>query len=293
MRRSRTQHGFALLAFVLALTVVAFSLVLGYSGTLTRRQTEALPTAQRTYLDGLQQALQQVYWLRATTAASGDVAQWRAFAPDEDVLALTHTAARWDVRAAVSEPLADAMGAPYQRIALWLPAETDAENPPDLELFRATGQWRACIRPTPCADTLVALVDGQPLQRALRAQAHARLARAAYKLQAYFKARTLQNPERNMAVNYFRNPRGGADCPSVPPAPDLGCLDTYRPIALDDPIAVRANLTGEDLASPWGESLEASNLQDSETQRPPFSMVLRVPLKGTADDLHVTALQPF
>lgn len=297
MQGSRAQAGFALLAFVLALSVVAFSFVLGYSVNLTRQQADAQPRAQQAYLQGLQDTLLQVYRERAThpvePATPAAVAQWRAFGPDEDALALASATLRWGVRAAISEPQPDGQGAPYQRIALWLPLETEAENPPDIEHFRATGQWRGCTKPAPCVEPPFVLVDGQLVQRVLHAQAQERLMRVAQKLQAYFKARMLQNPERNVAVNYFRNPRGGTACPSTPPAPELRCLDTYRPLGAADPVAVHANLVAADLVSPWGEPLQASNLQDSETVRPPFSMALRVQVKGTAEYLRAIALQPF
>lgn len=291
MFRATTQRGFALLAFVLALAVVAFSFVLGYSVNLTREQAAALPEAQRAYLADVRAQLLVLYRERARTA-SQTTSQWRAVAADENVLATVNAPLRWGAQATISEPLPDEQGAPYQRIVVWLPTDTDAENPPDLETFRATGQWRSCAEPAPCAERPFVIVDGQALQRELRAQAQERLMRAAYKLQAYFKARVLQDPERPMNVNYFRNPRGGA-CPAAPVAPDFGCINEYRALAAGDPVAVHANLLAEDLVSPWGEPVEVSNLLDSESARAPFSMALRVPVKGTERYLRVLALQPF
>lgn len=285
-------RGFALLAFVLAVSVAALGIVLGYSSLLTREQADALPDAQQAYLAELASRAERIYRERATTSAgmTMQVQQWRAFADKEDVLALVESAPRWGVQGAVSAPIADAHGAPYQRIAFWLPTTTDSVNPPDREAFETTGQWVSCEEESPCEERLVVLLDGQTLQRELRAQAKARLLTVAHKLQGYFKARVLQDPERSIALNYFRNPRGGL-CPTTPVAPDLGCLDVYQPANAS--FVLHTNLAADELVSPWGEPLEFSNLADSETARPPFSMAIRTPVKGTTEYLQAFALQPL
>jgi hypothetical protein len=289
---AKRSGGFALLAFVLAVSVAALGIVLGYASLLTREQADALPATQQAYLEELARRVEHIYRERATTGVGTtmQLQQWRAFGEGEDVLALVESSPRWDVQATVTEPLADAHGAPYQRVVLWLPTQSDAVNPPNLEQFQATGEWVSCTKASPCDTRALVAVDGQALQRELRMRARERLAVVAYKLQSYFKARVLQDPERSIALNYFRNPRGGS-CPTTPVAPDLGCLDTYQvPSAT---FAQRANLTAEDLVSPWGEAVEVSNLQDSETQRAPFTMAVRAPVKGTTEYLQVFALQPM
>lgn len=292
--RAGAKHakGFALLAFVLAVSVAALGIVLGYSSLLTREQADALPDAQRAYLAELAIRAEHIYRERATTSAGAtmQIQQWRAFADKEDVLALVESAPRWGVRGAVSAPIADAHGAPYQRIVFWLPTASDGVNPPNLEAFRSTGQWVSCEEASPCDERPFVLLDGQTLQRELRAQARARLIVVAYKLQAYFKSRVLQDPERNIALNYFRNPRGGM-CPTTAVAPDLGCLDIYQPASAS--FALYTNLSADELVSPWGEPLEFSNLADSESAHPPFSMAIRIPVKGTTEYLHAFALQPL
>lgn len=274
---SRPQQGFGLLIFVIVTAVIAFSLVVGYTGVLTKSQANRLQATQSDYLSEVRTQVMAFY-------------QRKAFALDQqsmsnpvsvnDLLAGALVRKRFGLQAALSDVLSLPDGVRYRRIAVWLPSDTDTDNPPDLSSFTQTGKFVSCTNlGSPCADRQMAVFDSIDLERELQKETQARLRHIALKAQAYFKARTLQDPERNISVNYFR-PLANI---CTPRDMELECLDIYTPLSVPaiggalvpSRTASTLGLTGAELVSAWGLPIEASNVQDAVTDDTPFTMVFR------------------
>jgi hypothetical protein len=259
------QQGFGLLVFVLLLAAIAFFVVVAYAGILTRQVANELPRKKQ---EALLQAMEQVrgYW-RANAInldAPGSTLTAQALV-DNAGLSL-----RYGMQAEVSNLLSK-NGTTYRKVLLYSQATDDAA-PLDLARFRTTGEINPCPIATDCGWHWAVFDSFNEIHQGYSSEALSRLRRVAFKAQAYFKARNLQDPERNISVNYFRSPSG--NCVVLPQ--DLGCADTYTPLVELPQMVKNLGLSAEELYSPWGTPIEASNLQDSETTELPFTMAFRV-----------------
>lgn len=271
------QQGFGLLAFVLATAVVAFSLVVGYSGTMVRQHYNSLQQRNEAWLKEQEDAIRSLWREEAFRIDQASASNPYTV---EDILKAASVNLRWEAQARLSRVLTEGEFS-YRVLVLYLPSESDVTNPPNLAQFELTGVFQPCSNmAAECAPRQFVLISSYDLQKELTREAQARLNKVAYRAQAHFKARMLLDPERNVGVNYFRKPSGS--CVASPA--DLDCLDTYTPLASQtpggwsvSPTAKALQLTDEELVSPWGQPIEASNLLDSETTAPPFTMAFRVP----------------
>lgn len=287
------QQGFGLLILVIATGIVAFSIVVGYSGMMTRKEVNDLPVRRAQRVDEAIAALdrmwpQRAYQLDDTSAANA--------AATQDVLDLAGIQLRGGAQAELSKVQTIASeGIAWRAVVVYYPSETDSTNPPDIAGFVNTGKFSTCIDASSlCAERVFRVFNSAEAERALAKETSARLVKVASKAQSYFKARQLQDPERNYSVDYFRKPLGGCETLQQ----DLGCMDTYTPLAaLASPgvysshrAAVAIGLTDEDLFTAWGQPIEASNLLDSSTNDAPFSMSFRA-RKPMGGYIYMKALQ--
>lgn len=278
MRRPspQRQQGFGLLVFVIITSVIAFSLVIGYSGVLTRSQANKLESAQKAYLEETQTQLLSLY---ARNAYFIDQVSMSNTATVEQLLTGANVRMRYGLQAALSRVLTSTDGLPYRVVAIWLPTEADGTNPPDLNTFISTGKFNSCSNMSDGCPTRQYLVfDSLDIERNLQKQTVAHLTRIALKAQSYFKARLLLDPEKNVSINYFRAPTG--TCAAMDD--DLECLDTYTPLTQVQAGALtltrtaqNLRLSNEELLSGWGLPIEASNLTDSVTDDSPYTMAFR------------------
>lgn len=287
------QQGFGLLSFVVITSVVSLTLVLGYAGLLTRKVANELFSSQQKYAE---QVALQIEELWPQYAGQLDSPVLGASVTAEDLLRTAGVSLQSGARVALSDVLSlPAEGLTYRAVVVYLPSETDESNPPDLERFRLTGEFRSCSDETAfCGDRAFFVYTSLQAERDLIRETQLRLNKVASKAQSYFKARMLQDVERNIDVNYFRRPFGGCEVVEV----DLGCADVYEPLVQVDPLAgatrtrmaAQLSLTDEELYSAWGQPLEASNLQDSVTDASPFSMSFRA-RKPNGDYISIKAVQ--
>lgn len=279
------QQGFGLLSFVVISAIVAFTLVVGYSANMTRKQVLDLLPRQNSHLDASMQLIEQMWAQRAYELDYASPSNDRNV---DEVLQWSGVHRRGGMLAAMSSVMSlPAEGIAYRSVVLYYPSETDDVNPPDIDHFKATGEFKSCANETAdCAARVFRVFNSIDVERALAKETVARLNRVAQKAQSYFKARMLQDPERNISVNYFRRPMG--ECEVFPI--DLGCVDTYQGlVTMSGPttytrgrLAINLGLNDEELFSAWGHPIEVSNLQDSSTVAAPFSMAFRArkPLGG-------------
>ncbi len=270
------ERGFGLLAFVLLTAIVAFTLVVGYAGVMTRKEASRVPARQEAYLRQVALQVEQAWRASAYVYdAPGPSNSLTA----EQVLTAAGVVPQYGLQAALSN-VRVSDGIAYRSLVVYLPAETDESNPPNLASFRSTGEFQSCSNTSQeCATRSFLVFSSLDLQRELTKETQARLNKLAFKAQGYFKARMLLDPERNVSVNYFRKPMGACEVMDN----DLGCMDTYQPlVVLGGPssysrtrMATALGLTDEELFSAWGYPIEASNLQDSVTDDAPYTMAFR------------------
>lgn len=274
------QQGFGLLSFVVVTSIVALSLVLGYSGILTRKVANELLSTQAKYVKDVAGQIEAMWPQYAGRLDDVNMAVNTATAADVVRLAGVNLKpfAFVEMSSVLTVP---SEGLSYRNVVVYLAAETDEANPPELDQFRATGVFQSCTdMAAPCADRVFHVFSSLELERDMAREARSRLNKVASKAQSYFKARMLQDVERNIDVNYFRRPNGACEVQPM----DLGCVDTYQPLATANPLggtdltrmAINLGYNDEELFSPWGDAIEASNLQDSETGATPFTMSFRV-----------------
>lgn len=294
------QRGAALLAFTVALAIVTFTIVMAYSVSSAKRQVASLDANQTAYLTDVRAKLTAAYIANALTidADSG----WKAVSDGKTMLALAGVVPRWGLEAKISDPISRE-GVKYRVIAAYLPFEADDPSAAEEPVMTADGTFKPC--PANTADCLsrrkyVVVADGFAVQRENAKKALAQLEQLTFNAQAFFKAKTMLDPEHNVSVNYFRPPYGGCD----PIAEQLPCLESPMPIFSVSP-AIRQGNTEQSMAellglpnspvlNPWGLPVEACNGQfctDASTGKganwnpqygPPYSMVFltRTPWGG-------------
>ena len=272
----RSQRGAGLLFFVVALGIVAFSFVLGYAGILSRKQANSLVSDRSAYL---RQVVERVAMVWPQHAMEYDDATSAVPLSAQSVVQEAGIESRYGVQFAVSNVLIDAgSGLAYRTFVAYLPSEADGATGFDETKFMATGVAPTCTE-AQCAFNEVLTFSSLDIERDMYRLTSERLNKAALKAQAYFKARMLSDPEKNISVNYFRKPQG--ECVVSPI--DLGCLDSYTPLSslaapgqtMASQAAVNLGLGAPELMSAWGQPLEASNLEDASTTEAPFTMSFR------------------
>lgn len=279
------QQGFGLLTFVILTAMVVLAMVSGYSGLLTQQAANALVATQQKYLLDMSATLDTVWDQHAAMLDDPSPSNTVTAA---QVLQLAGISPRHGATLVLSNVMVSAAdNVAFRYAALYLPAETDATNPPDLAHFMATGEFRTCIDPdAECAERQFRVFSSLDAQRELSTETHRRLKKVAAKAQTYFKARMLQDPERSIDINYFRRPSGTC---YVSGSMDLDCLDNYTPL-VGTRAAQALGLSDEELYTAWGAPIEASNLQDSNTGATPFSMAFRA-RRPLGDFMTVRAVQ--
>lgn len=290
------QRGVALLAFTVALAIVSFTIVMAYSVSSAKQQVAALEANQTAYLTDVRQKLTVAYAANAATIDSDSAIT------SDNVLAFAGIVPRWGLEAKISAPLARE-GIKYRVIAAYLPYEADDPAAESAPRFESDGTFTPCPSNTAdCKKRLkyVVVSDGFAIQRDNAKKALAQLEQLTLNAQAYFKAKTMLDPEHNVSVNYFRPPYGGCS----PIAEQLPCIDAPAPIFGVNPAIRQSNaeqsmaellgLPNAPVLNPWGLPVEACNgpfCVDTATGKgvnwepvlgPPYSMVFltRTPWGG-------------
>jgi hypothetical protein len=296
----RRQSGAALLAFTVALAIVTFTIVMAYSISSAKHQVAALDANQDAYMTDVRLKLTAAYVANSLTIDSDS--SWAAVNDGKAVLALAGIVPRWGLEAQISPPILRE-GVKYRVIAAYLPFEADDPNAAEDPVMGNDGVFKHC--PAGTADCLsrrkyVVVSDGFAIQRENAKKALAQLEQLTLNAQAFFKAKTMLDPEHNVSVNYFRPPYGGCN----PVVEQLPCLDSPAPIYGVSP-AIRQGNTEQGMAellglpnspvlNPWGLAVEACNgpfCLDAATGKsvnweaaigPPYSMVFltRTPWGG-------------
>jgi hypothetical protein len=286
------QRGVALLAFAVVLSIVAFTIVLGYSVSSAKSELASLERNQRTYLEDVRAKLSAAYLANTLTIDSD--ASWSAVPNGDAMLDLAGVTRRWGLQAAMTAPISR-QGVKYRVVAAWLPLESDVvDDPvlgPDGTFTPCPGATPDCISRRSTPNLYVVVSDGLTFQRDNAKKAVQQLEQLAANAQSFFRTKTLLDPERNASVNYFRPPFGGCNALTE----HLPCVDTFRPIAglsnNSQPVTQLLGIPAQGVVNPWGLPVEMCNgstacsysqgastygvVWDRETQSPPYSMLFQ------------------
>lgn len=269
---ARKQKGIALLAFVAVLSIVTFTIVMGYSISSAKKQILNLSGNQKAYLNDVRGKLVDTYAAHLNTL-DADLG-WDSVKTGPEILALAGVSPRWGLEAAIS-PRISKEGVKYRVIAAWLPLDSDVTDDP---VLNPDGSFQPC--PASTSDCLnrrnfVVVSEGFSLQRANVLKANKQLEQLAANAQSFFKSKVLLDPEHNVSVNYFRPPY--IQCSNAI-TEQLPCLNTPAAIwpAATDGIQNSAGqhitellgFPNAPLLNPWGKPVEACNGSDCSDATP-------------------------
>ena len=166
----------------------------------------------------------------------------------------------------------------FRRFVIWL-----RRGSPDASSFTAsTGAF------APAPNVAYRVVDGEAIQGALLEETLTRMKRFAAQLEQRFRAKFEADPFRSLSVNHFR--ALGSSCTAS--LDDLPCINVHADVATAANFATLLSIDPATLSTAWGPRFTVSNLQDSQTASPPFTMAIRAPLPWGGTVL-VNAIQPL
>ena len=283
------QSGAAALIMVVAISVVAFTLIVGMATNFARQEALQLPIKQQAYLEELK-AEGLAFYIKEATRLDSDL-QWTSVSTEADLQTAINFTPKWGVHSAISNRLLGANGSVYRKIVFWLPSGTAEDALIDLNTFVSTGSiapFSTCAQGNTCEKRLISVVDGEAVEYQNSINANDQLNRLALKAQSYFKAHWLQDPEKNVSINYFRLPYGG----TTPTNQDIGNIPAYTAISNTNLVSL-LNLDAADIKNPWGLEVLVSNVQDSSYITAPFSMSFKSQAPFGTTQFVIQAIQPL
>lgn len=300
MTGRRGEQGAAMLSFAIFLGVAILSIVTAFTASIATKQSSTLHARQELYLRALVPKIEAYYEANASLI-DADLT-WREFTSEKLKRDLLETP-KWGAQLWISNPLSLPEGIKYRRIIVFLRTDTDDRNPPDEEQFTTTGVFVSCSDASkPCESRKTLIYEGQALQRKNYQATISKLESLAARAQSYFKSRVLQDPERNVSLDYFRPPFG--NCTGIAPY-DLPCTELsgtpYQALG-DTTVGAQfmqvLGLEDSYTVNAWGAPVEVANSgPDVNWCRPgdcmpPFTLAIRTrtPYGGF---IKVRAVQPM
>ncbi len=166
----------------------------------------------------------------------------------------------------------------FRRFVMWL-----RRSSPDASSFTvSTGAF------APGPNVSYRVVDGEAIQGALLEETLTRMKRFAGQLEGRFRAKFEADPFRSLSVNHFR--ALGPSCTAS--LDDIPCINVHTDVVTAANFATLLSIDAATLSTAWGQRFTVSNLQDSQTASPPFTMAIRAPLPWGGTAL-VNAIQPL
>jgi hypothetical protein len=271
--RKHAQRGAALLSFAVFLGVIILGIITTLSAGLLRKQQGTLLLRQQAYVEEVIQRV-GIYYEKNAGVLDRD-STWTSYR-ENSFKAAAIDQEKFGVTLVVSDRLTSPEGIKYRRVLVYTPSDTDALNPPDTASFATSGVFNTCSDPSKACDRRAfAIYDALDLQKRNYARTVVKMQEIALRAQTYYKARVLQDPERNSTVNYFLPPLG---CSAVL-ANDLPCLPLTGNGFVD---LASANISGQLGLEPslftnaWGTAIQVTNMAPhAETTAAPYSLVIR------------------
>lgn len=152
----------------------------------------------------------------------------------------------------------------YRIFGIWIPDVT-----PDTTAFNLVSG--VITPPVPLHSYVYTYYNGLVDEIEAYTLTQKRLDRLAIVLQSFSTAKMLNNGESDIGINRFRPDI----CPSAAIAGQIPCLDTYTDLNIPE-IRLATGLSSTELTDAWGDNFFGSNLVDSSTVSPPYSMAIKV-----------------
>jgi hypothetical protein len=271
-RRGR-ESGSAAMVLVFALFMVIFFTYVVPTITEIYKSNLQLAQTEDAYLDDIASRLQRYYRANAGTI--------------DGPAGFTLTAAAlWaqlgvEPKSSLKLAVSNALTGPnvqYHRFAIWLQrTSTDTTS-----MDAATGIL------TPGPNVAFRTVDGQAIETDLYEQTLTRMKGFAGTLEKRFRAKFESDPLKSLSVNHFR-PASGTCTTSLD---DMPCIDAYTDVLTAADFNTILSVDPNGLVTAWGQRFTVSNLADSQTTSPPYTMAVRGTLPWGGSVL-VNAVQPL
>jgi len=265
--------GSAALLLVLWAFVGVFFFLFAPQIAASLKAADAIAAREQAYLDTLARRLEG-YYRRNAAAIDGGA----SFAVDlNQLVAELGLEPMSALKLGISDRLTGSQ-VQFRRFVLWIKRAT-----PDSSVFIAsTGAF------APGVGVPYRVIDGEAIEGALLEETLGRMKHFAAQLERRFRAKFEADPLRSLNVNHFR--ALGPACTAK--LDDIPCIDAYRDVAAAADFSLLLSSDPATLSSAWGERFSVSNLLDSHTASPPYTMAVlaRLPWGGT---LLVNAVQPL
>lgn len=271
--KRRRQCGSAAMLLVLWAFVAVFYFLFAPQIAASMKAFDAVAAAEDAYLDNVARRLEDYY---RRNAAAIDSATSYPVVP-ESLWAELGVEVKPTLRLAVSDRLTGSQVL-FHRFVVWL-----KRAEPDPSTFTvSTGTF------TPGPNVIYRIVDGEAIEGALLEKTLDGMKGLAAQLERRFRAKFEADPLRSLSVNHFR--ALGSSC-SVG-LDDIPCIDSYTDATTAADFVTLLSIDPATLTSAWGQHFTVSNLQDSSTASPPYTMAIRAALPW-GGSLLVNAVQPL
>ena len=271
--KRRRQCGSAAMLLVLWAFVAVFYFLFAPQIAASMRAFDAVAATENAYLDNVARRLEDYY--RRNAAAIDSATAYPVVL--ESLCAELGVEVKPTLRLAVSYRLTGSQVL-FHRFVVWL-----KRAEPDPSTFAAsTGMF------TPGPSVIYRIVDGEAIEGALLEKTLDRMKGLAAQLERRFRAKFEADPLRSLGVNHFR--AVGPSC-SVG-LDDIPCIDSYGDATSVADFATLLSIDPATLTNAWGQRFTVSNLQDSSTASPPYTMAIRAALPW-GGSLLVNAVQPL
>lgn len=256
------QRGFvAATALVATLSIVA-AIYFSFAYSVSVKARNRLDERRNEWIQETQKQLSAWYLRNANTIEANTAA-----IPVSSILSGAGINIDFGAQVASTAQLS-ANGISYHSVAIWLPA--DGATGTGLNMVNGSFNVGTMPNGTP-APTKYALANGLMIETATYVGTLKKMRRDASKLEAYFNARFLSDPNGDAAENYYR----AADCMN-PIDGQLPCIDTYTPLASSG-IMSTVGFSPDDAVDGWGNPVSVSNLAGVPAGQIAISLVSTTP----------------
>lgn len=259
------QQGSAVIFLLTIVMGVALLVLTGMSSSLTQEYVLNRDQLQQQYLDEVLSASQAYYERMAPTIElSGEAVS------EATLLGQIAPTRKFGIRAQISPRFTKTVSPwtqpslGYRTILIWIP-QTGTDT-----TAIATTDTDPTIDPVVASAKTYRSWSTLGYNQAQLAKLSDLLVRTGTLLQNWARA---QQGTRSELV--FNNVFRQSDCSASDSANHLPCLDTYVDV-LTTTVPSYLGVSNAELASPWGYSVEISNLLNSSASAPPYSLSLRV-----------------
>jgi hypothetical protein len=270
-RASHHQSGSAAMLLVLWAFVAVFYFLFAPQITASAKAFAALAATEESRLDDVARRL--TAWYRQNAA---DI--------DANPIYVTSPSTLWAVLGVEAMPtlqlgISDSLDGSqvrFRRFAVWL----RRANPDPSTFVASSGAF------TPGPGVIYRIVDGEAIVGQMLEETLSRMKVFAAQLERRFRAKFEADPGRTLTVNHFR--ALGPSCATS--LDDIPCIDVHTDVSSAADFGLLLSVDPTTLVSAWGQRFTVSNLADSQTASPPYSMAIRAALPW-GDSLLVNAIQ--